>query len=150
MRGCYASPPFDTSATTAYVFLSPQFRAVTSMKPDTDELPTLSVHDLADKERRAYSRFRVSLAVRCRAEAGVFFRGRAVNLSPIGAGVVFLSDRGPPKITEIHFRGKARESVRVAAHTVRVWRDGRIWLIGCAFDRRLSLSEFNLLTRATT
>jgi hypothetical protein len=115
------------------------------MIPDTDELPAFQPHEQTKGERRAYCRFRNGVSVRCRTEGGDLFRGRAVNLSLTGVAVLVISDRKPPQITAVHFRGRNRESVRVNAAAVRIRRTGRIWLIGCAFERRLSPSEFKRL-----
>jgi hypothetical protein len=115
------------------------------MKSGTDEVPFLSVHQLAEDERRTHCRFRNGVTVRCRTETGVSLNGRAFNLSLSGAAVLFLSDRKPPKIVSILFRCKGRKTVRINATPVRVRRNGRIWLVGCAFDRPLSADEFKLL-----
>ena len=109
---------------------------------DTDPVPTLSFGDLGAQERRAYRRFPNRVSVRCRPATGGFFRGCAVNVSLTGAAVLILSDREPPKISAVQFRRGGREAVEIAARTVRVAPNGKIWLMGCAFDRPLSASEF--------
>src|SRR5262249_12558490 len=110
--------------------------------PDTHHVPTLSLGALGAQERRAFRRFPNRVSVRCRMATGGFFRGRAVNVSLTGAAVLILSDPEPPKISAVQFRRTGREAVEVAACTVRVARQGRVWLLGCAYDRPLSASGF--------
>jgi hypothetical protein len=110
--------------------------------PDTHKVPTLSLGALRAQERRAYRRFPNRATVRCRMATGGFFRGRAVNVSLTGAAMLILSDCEPPKISAVQFRPGRREAVEVAARTVRVARNGSVWVMGCAFDRPLSASEF--------
>jgi hypothetical protein len=93
-------------------------------------------------DRRAHERVECSLLVRCRDSTGLLWRGRAIDLSPVGVCVVFWSTMAPPEVAHIFFRDHQRLDILVPARVVHHRRQGNFWLVGCEFARSLTGEEF--------
>jgi hypothetical protein len=93
-------------------------------------------------DRRAHERTECSLVVCCQDPAGLRWRGRAIDLSPVGVCVVFWSTAAPPDIARLIFRYHQRNEILVPARVVHQRRQGNFWLVGCEFVRQLTGEEF--------
>jgi hypothetical protein len=116
------------------------------MERETDELPEFRLRKPGIDERRSHGRVHSRVSVLCRTSVGRLIRGRVINLSLSGAAVVLFHDREPPGIEALHFEGPGQTTVQVGARKVHARRVGRIWFVGCAFDRLLFPNELKLLT----
>jgi hypothetical protein len=52
---------------------------------------------------------------------------------------------GPPDVTTIRFLDDQRKEILLPACQVHFRRQGNFWLIGCAFERKMTHEEFAAL-----
>ena len=95
--------------------------------------------------RRAHPRRDCNLVVHCRSRAGLRWRGLATDLSPVGVCVVFWSKMGPPDVATICFVDDQRKEILLPARQIHFRRQGNFWLVGCAFERKMTHDEFAAL-----
>ena len=96
-------------------------------------------------DRRAHPRGDCSLVVKCWSRTGLRWRGLAIDISPVGVCVVFWSKMGPPEVATICFLDDQRKEIRLPARQVHFRRQGNFWLVGCAFERKMTHDEFAAL-----
>jgi hypothetical protein len=92
-------------------------------------------------ELRAHPRFRHVAGATCRWQDGVEHFALLVNLSAGGARLMVRMQDDPPPIAGIVLRSKNGRVLDVPARAVYKERREGLWLLGCAFDRLLSVGE---------
>ena len=90
---------------------------------------------------RAHPRFRHVAGATCRWKGGGEHFALLVNLSAGGARLMVRMQDKPPALAEIVLRAKSGSVLDVAAHVVYSEQREGLWLLGCAFDRVLSVAE---------
>ena len=90
---------------------------------------------------RAHPRFRHVAGATCRWQEGDEHFALLVNLSAGGARLMVRLQEDPPPLTAIVLRSKNGNALEVPARAVYKEQREGLWLLGCAFDRLLSISE---------
>src|SRR5437588_7240989 len=92
-------------------------------------------------ELRVHPRFRHMAGANCRWQEGGQHFALLVNISAGGARLMVRMEGKPPPISAIELRGRSGIRREVPARTVYSERRDGLWLLGCAFNRELSVSE---------
>jgi hypothetical protein len=92
-------------------------------------------------ELRAHPRFRHVAGATCRWQDGNEHFALLVNVSAGGARLMVRLQDSPPPLAAIVLRAKSGKVLDVPAHAVYTERREGLWLLGCSFDRLLSVPE---------
>jgi hypothetical protein len=90
---------------------------------------------------RAHPRFRHVAGATCRWQDGSEHFALLVNVSAGGARLMVRMQEYPPSLAVVVLRSKGGKVLDVPARAVYTERREGLWLLGCAFDRLLSVAE---------
>jgi hypothetical protein len=90
---------------------------------------------------RADPRFRCMVGAICRWRPAGECNAVLVNLSAGGARLMVRMPEEPPPLAGIVLRGRSGAVVELRVREIYAQRQEGVWVMGCAFGRRLSAAE---------